>query len=731
MPGLHIDEIGGKGELFFNNPNNYVVTNYQDLKVLLENGELEPGRKYLLTNYLHKYFIDGSNSSGIVKRYRVSSYTYGYAIFGYYAPNLNVGRQVVVDYLPEGYVGVIRVGDITTVSANSQNFYFKFANGMHTITGIGIKVYLTRYTSIEEGAEINDANGRPVMIPGGLINTLVHDGVAYMEMTAAENLPVAPEQLILKANAVGSLDKMAQSFTYEGDEVEFDFYDTEIYNDNKEIIGTRNGFINRRINEALNMDINRDWRNQKYRRWCLDLDSRTKLLNQHLDVNTTKLGFEGKWLYTAGLRRVDQPQYFFVGISFEGEMINLDENAQKTTFQYLAVSPIFAKDFTIIPLDAERNPFNAEIRASFFSNSVFLCLAGEDTYGAYVTGGGISDSTFVSATAIGDPKELFSNTIALDTFSVDSSESYFNKVVALSKTQINQCTRSLVEDTIFGTMQNGARISGNDQPTPVVWWIYVYISESTIMNCAFSGVTPFIHLENTRLVETSIFAYYSPSHPGTPNDSKYQREVFKIQSGVFSKITMRFLNNVDRVILENLLFKDSNTNRANGLSLYDFRDAIYSRVLKINDATQAIYFEEMDGNYNRTFRELSKVRENPIDTGISIAVDNAAPVIGTNVVFTLTAINSGTNAATNVLVDCLLPSGYTFVSDNAAGSYDSVAGIWTVGNLAPGASKVITVTATVNEAGDYTVNAEISAKELETAPADNTVSISTVPTAAV
>lgn len=595
MPGLHIDNIGG--ESFFSNPINFVHVNYQDLKVLLENAALEPGRRYVLTNYLHKYFIAGSNSSGIVERYEIFSYTFGYAVFGYYVPNLSLGREVVVDYLPEDYVGAIQVGDVTTVSENSQDYYIKFANGMHTITGLGIKIYLTRYTSIAEGAVINDANGRPVMVPGGLINTEVHDGAAYMEMTAAENLPVAPEQLVLTANTVGSLDKMAQSFTYEGDEVEFDFYNTEIYNDNYELIGSRNGLVKRRINDALGMDINCDWRNQKYRRWCLDLDSRTKLLNQHLDVNTTKLGFEGKWLYTAGLRRVDQPQYFFVGKEAEGKLNNLDQNAQKTTFQYLALSPVFAKDFTVVPLDAERKPINAAIKASSFYNTVFLGLAGEDTYGSYVTGGGVNNSTFISSTSIGGPEESFSEVTALDTFSVDSIKGDFYKIVSLSKVQMEHCQSSLIEDTIFGTMQNGVRIAGNDQPIPVVWWIYAYITQSTIINCAFSGVTPFLYLENTRLVETSIFAYYSPTHPDTPNDSKYQREVFKIQSGVFSKVTMRFLNNVDRVILENLLFKDNNAAAANGLFMYDIRAAVYSQVIKKN-LNEELYYERKDAQGN-------------------------------------------------------------------------------------------------------------------------------------
>ena len=52
-------------------------------------------------------------------------------------------------------------------------------------------------------------------------------------------------------------------------------------------------------------------------------------------------------------------------------------------------------------------------------------------------------------------------------------------------------------------------------------------------------------------------------------------------------------------------------------------------------------------------------------------VDNGTPLVGTNVVFTITVSNAGPDTATNVTVGDLLPSGFSYVSDDGAGAYTS------------------------------------------------------------
>lgn len=83
------------------------------------------------------------------------------------------------------------------------------------------------------------------------------------------------------------------------------------------------------------------------------------------------------------------------------------------------------------------------------------------------------------------------------------------------------------------------------------------------------------------------------------------REVFKFQSGVISKTTLRFLNVVDRLVIDNILFKDHNAGRSNGLWIYDITAPMYSRNIKKNDATDALYYETLDADYIKSFVEIA------------------------------------------------------------------------------------------------------------------------------
>lgn len=729
MPGKHVDKVGGGSN--FSNPNNYIYLNYQDLMDLAASNGLELGRKYVITDYLHKYTIEGANSSGIIRNHETYQYAYGYATFGYYIYDMPVGRQVIVTYLPEGYTGSVKVGDVATVTQNSQNWYFQFSNGMHSINGLGLKYYLPRYNTIAEGAEIFDDYGKPVMKPGGIINTEVHDGTPYMNMTAEENFAILPEEILVTAKDVSSFKEEAESLTYPGDIVIYHPDWTEIFNDNYELVGTRPGFITARKNESLGIDVGMCWRNARFRRWQIDLDSRTKLLNQHLDVNNTRLGYQGKWLYTAGKRKVTEPEYFYLARKAEGKLSNLNENAQWTEFDYTVENLTAAKDFPIFPLNSSRNPHTGHVGGvtiKSIHNTVFQQLPSESTYSLQADWSTVQYCTFVGSANIMDKEGYLYNHIALDSLLISGFDLSITNSINLSYVQITHSLMGNIKKAIWGTMQNGVRLDGVDQPLPVVWWQYFIFNNIFLNKVAISGVTPRLYLNNCRLIETSIFNYYCPSHPNVTNDSEYSREHFNINGGVFSKVTMRFLNVVDRLVLSNMFFKDSNPARANGLWLYDITTPSYSRDIKKNDATDALYIERTDADYIRTFEEISEQYPNPVnDLAATIEADNEAPVIGSNVVFTITGSNTGNQPATGVQVTSLLPSGFTFVSDDAAGSYNSVTGVWTIGNLAAGASNVLNITATVLETGSYVVEATITGTEAEDLPGNNTDSITLVP----
>lgn len=118
-----------------------------------------------------------------------------------------------------------------------------------------------------------------------------------------------------------------------------------------------------------------------------------------------------------------------------------------------------------------------------------------------------------------------------------------------------------------------------------------------------------------------------------------------------------------------------------------------------------------------------------LDLAVVKTVDNMSPKMGDDVVFTITATNNGPIAATGVQVNDMLPAGYSFVSSTVStGSYSAASGVWTIGNLASGVSASLTITATVNAAGSYVNTAVISGIETDVNMANNTSSVTPVPT---
>src|SRR5690606_11846828 len=92
---------------------------------------------------------------------------------------------------------------------------------------------------------------------------------------------------------------------------------------------------------------------------------------------------------------------------------------------------------------------------------------------------------------------------------------------------------------------------------------------------------------------------------------------------------------------------------------------------------------------------------------LSMEVDLPTPDIDQEITFTLRVENAGPSKATSVVVRDLLPSGLTYISDNAAGDYDPVRGLWTVGTMFEDDSMELQIRARVNAAGSHTNRAEI------------------------
>ena len=114
------------------------------------------------------------------------------------------------------------------------------------------------------------------------------------------------------------------------------------------------------------------------------------------------------------------------------------------------------------------------------------------------------------------------------------------------------------------------------------------------------------------------------------------------------------------------------------------------------------------------------------DVSLTKTVNNTAPDVDDDVVFTITVSNAGPAAATGVIVTDKLPSGFTYVSHSSGGAYNPVTGIWSVGTVAVGANQVLTITATVNGTGNFNNLAQVDATNDET-PNNNSAGVAAPP----
>jgi uncharacterized repeat protein (TIGR01451 family) len=98
-----------------------------------------------------------------------------------------------------------------------------------------------------------------------------------------------------------------------------------------------------------------------------------------------------------------------------------------------------------------------------------------------------------------------------------------------------------------------------------------------------------------------------------------------------------------------------------------------------------------------------------IDLELTKDVDPSSVSVGDETVFTISVVNQGPDDASGVVVTDTLPAGLSYVSDTGGGAYDGVSGVWTIGDLAVGDSVSMTLTVTVDEAGSFTNEAEVTA----------------------
>lgn len=122
------------------------------------------------------------------------------------------------------------------------------------------------------------------------------------------------------------------------------------------------------------------------------------------------------------------------------------------------------------------------------------------------------------------------------------------------------------------------------------------------------------------------------------------------------------------------------------------------------------------------------------DIAVTKSINPATPNTGNALTFTITATNNGPHDAVGVRVIDLLPAGYTFTSASVTGgSYNNASGNWIVGNLAVGASRTLTINATLRSTGPYTNTATASSLMYDPDLSNNVAHVTpqTVPSALV
>ena len=120
-----------------------------------------------------------------------------------------------------------------------------------------------------------------------------------------------------------------------------------------------------------------------------------------------------------------------------------------------------------------------------------------------------------------------------------------------------------------------------------------------------------------------------------------------------------------------------------------------------------------NGNFVRADLYLTSLPTNYADLSLTKSVSNAAPAFGANINYVLSVTNASGSplTATGVTVQDTLPAGFNFTGASGFGSYNSATGVWSVGSIPPGVTRVLTISGTVaaTAGASVTNSAEISA----------------------
>lgn len=509
----------------------FIEGTYAELEILKNSNQLIPEKLYILTDYQHKYYIGESNSDNRKVFHSISSIVSNFAVLDESnttvdknVTDLFVGNTVTIESLPPGYTGTLVVGNTTTVASVFSSAYFTFTNGMHqtgsatnpgnTIVGTIISYPRPRFSTLTglTSTTILDTNSKIIMKPGGLVNTDVHDGTPYGNMTSGTNYNPPIESIILKAKTENSFYEDCTSLTFKNDEMIYDFDDNIIYNDNRENIGTRNGFITRRINKPLNIDINKDWRVQRYRRWRMESgDSMKKLLNTYHSNTNEFLTHQNKYLYTSELYGEASLPYINKALETSSYTAHVSGYTESFNIVITGSTSNFI-DYPIFSLDSNLDPVKVnECEILNLNNSVFINNASTSNYNLHLsTRNSITDSTFLAYPKLDDPNIELANVNVFDSVDIKGINNKIQNSNFLSFIAVNTYLSNTTFNTvILGSLPYNVFLSGLGtlpSNTPARWFTMSFHNCSITSSLIGVGIAN-ISLDNVVMSQNSLFHY--------------------------------------------------------------------------------------------------------------------------------------------------------------------------------------------------------------------------------
>ncbi len=136
-----------------------------------------------------------------------------------------------------------------------------------------------------------------------------------------------------------------------------------------------------------------------------------------------------------------------------------------------------------------------------------------------------------------------------------------------------------------------------------------------------------------------------------------------------------------------------------------------------------------DGDQSEDDEDNATVETPVADIQVTKMVNNTNPSIGENIVFTITAENVGTLAATSVEISDILPTGYEFQSFlTSTGNYNNTVGVWSIPSVASGTSETLEIMVEVLDIDDYLNTAVLTfLDQVDVNPANDEASVTIEP----